>query len=67
MEENEWKKGIEIMGEKKEFPKGEFSSFRYVLECSKTRCVFSSWFDSLFIVVRVNLGLRTRVKPVLLA
>ena len=49
-----------MMREKREFRKGEFSSFGCVLECSKTRCVFSPWFDSLFIVVEVNLDLRTR-------
>ena len=49
-----------MMREKKKFFKGEFSGFECVLECSKTRCVFSPWFDSLFIVVGVNLGLRAR-------
>jgi len=49
-----------MMGEKEEFPKGEFSSFEYVLECCETRCVFSPWLDSLFIIVGVDLGLRTR-------
>jgi len=34
------------MEEKKEFPKGEFSGFGYVLECSKTWYVFSPWLDS---------------------
>ena len=37
-----------MMGEKKEFPKEEFSSFRCVLECSETRYVFSPWLDSFF-------------------
>ena len=27
--------------EKKEFPKGEFSGFGCVLECSETQCLFS--------------------------
>ena len=48
------------MEEKKEFPKGEFSGFRCVLECSETLCAFSPWFDSLFIVARLDLGMRTR-------
>jgi len=55
------------MEEKKEFPKGEFSGFRCILECYETRCVFSPWLDSLFIVVGVDLGLRTHAKLVLLA
>ena len=48
-----------MMKEKKEFPKGEFSGFGCVLECFKTQCVFFPWFDSLFIVAGVELGLRT--------
>ena len=48
-----------MMKEKKQFPKEEFLGFRYVLECSETRCVFSPWFDSIFIAVGVNLGLNT--------
>ena len=52
------------MEEKKEFPKGEFLDFRCVLEWYETRCVFS--LDSLFIVARVDLDLRTRAKPTLL-
>ena len=63
MEKREYK----IMEEKKEFSKREFSGFRYVLEYSMTWCVFSSWLDPLFIVAGVNLGLRTRTKPALLA
>jgi len=55
------------MEEKKEFPKGEFSDFGCVLEWSKTRCVFSPWLDSLFIVAGVDLGLRTRTKSALLS
>jgi len=47
------------MEEKEEFPKGEFSSFRCVLECSETRCVFSPWLEFLFIVAGVDLGMRT--------
>ena len=46
-----------MMKEKKEFPKGEFSGFRCVLECSTTRCVFSLWLDSFFITVGEDLGL----------
>ena len=57
-----------MMGEKKEFPKEEFSSFRCVLECSETRYVFSPWLDSFFFIVAgVDLGLHTRAKPALLA
>jgi len=55
------------MEEKKEFSKEKFSSFMSILECSETQCVFFPWFDSLFIVARVDLGLRTRAKPALLS
>ena len=56
-----------MMKENKEFPKGEFSGFRYVLECSETQCVFSPWLDSLFIVVGVNLGMCTYAQRAMLA
>ena len=56
MEEMEWK----TMEEKKEVPKGDFLGFGCILECSETRCVFFPWFDSLFIVTGMNLGMRTR-------
>ena len=59
-ERREGKREQKMMREKKEFPKGEFSGFRCVLECSETRCVFSPWLDSLLIVAGVELGLRTR-------
>jgi len=52
---------------KEEFPKGELLGFRCVLECSETQCVFSPWLDPLFIIVGVELGLRTRSKSALLA
>ena len=55
------KRELKMMREKKEFPKGEFSGFRCVLECSKTRCVFSAWLDSFFIVVGVDLGLMVKI------
>ena len=55
------KKGKQkIMGEKKEFNKEELSDFRCILEYFETLCVFLSWFASLFIVVRVDLDMRTR-------
>ena len=67
MEEKGWKRKQKLMEEKKEFPKGEFSDFRCALECSETRCVLSPWLDPHFRVARMDLGLRTRTKPVLLA
>ena len=45
------------MKENKEFPKKKFSDFRCVLECFKTRCIFSPRLDSLFIAIWVDLGL----------
>jgi len=48
-----------MVREKREFPKEEFSGFGYVKECSETRCALSLWLDSLFIVVGMDLGLRT--------
>ena len=56
-----------MMKERKEFPQGEFSCFERVLECSETRCIFSPWLDSLFIVARVDLGLGARAQCALLA
>ena len=47
-----------MMKKKKEFPKGQFSGFRCILECFETWCVL--WLDSLFIVIGVDLSLRTR-------
>ena len=46
-----------MMREKKEFPKGEFSDFRCVLEYSETWYVFSLGPDFLFIIVGVDLDL----------
>ena len=42
------------MREKKEFPKGEFSGFGCVLECSETWYVLSPWLDYLLIAVGVD-------------
>ena len=53
------------MEEKKEFPKEEFSGFRYVLECFETRYVFSPWLYSLFIAAGVDLGLMPKYIPYL--
>ena len=55
------------MEEKKESPMEEFLCFRCVLECSETSVCLFSLFDSIFIIVGVNLGLHTHAKPALIA